>query len=174
MVQGWLVLLALTLIAGLVMVTRAGRPAIGRVTPGAAASSPQAPATSPSAPDALPAADGSTGTVALPALPIPPEAPGTDATIVAARPFRWGAAPAIDRARAMECLTAAIYYEAGGESIDGQRAVAQVVLNRVRHPAFPSSVCGVVYQGVERRHCQFSFVCDGALSRAPATAGWAR
>jgi hypothetical protein len=64
--------------------------------------------------------------------------------------------------------------QAGGESIDGQRAVAQVVLNRARHSAFPASVCGVVYQGVEQAHCQFSFVCDGALSRTPAVAGWAR
>ncbi|KTW15210.1 cell wall hydrolase, partial [Sphingomonas sanguinis] len=53
-------------------------------------------------------------------------------------------------------------------------AVAQVVLNRVRHPAFPATVCGVVYQGVERAHCQFSFVCDGALSRPPAISGWSR
>ncbi|GAA3261575.1 hypothetical protein GCM10020258_24970 [Sphingomonas yabuuchiae] len=74
----------------------------------------------------------------------------------------------------MQCLTAAIYYEAGGESIDGQRAVAQVVLNRARHPAFPATVCGVVYQGIERAHCQFSFACDGALSRTPAIAGWSR
>ena len=54
------------------------------------------------------------------------------------------------------------------ESADGQRAVAQVVLNRVRHPAFPASVCGVVYQGSTRATgCQFTFTCDGSLA-APA------
>src|SRR5438046_3094430 len=51
------------------------------------------------------------------------------------------------RDRAVECLAQAVYYEAATESPEGQRAVAQVVLNRMRHPGFPSSVCGVVYQG---------------------------
>ena len=79
----------------------------------------------------------------------------------------------IDRARALECLTAAIYYEAASESDDGQRAVAQVVLNRVRHPAFPASVCGVVYQN--RHHymgCQFSFACEGKSLRITDDASW--
>lgn len=68
-----------------------------------------------------------------------------------------------------------IYYEAGSESAAGQRAVAQVVLNRMRHPAFPSSVCGVVYSGSLRATgCQFTFTCDGSLGRPPSTAGWAR
>lgn len=54
-------------------------------------------------------------------------------------------------------------------------AVAQVVLNRVRHPAFPNSVCGVIYQGAERGSgCQFSFACDGALARRVSPVGWAR
>lgn len=75
---------------------------------------------------------------------------------------------------AIDCLTAAIYYEAAREGELGQRAVAQVVLNRVRHPAFPSSVCGVVYQGSERRTgCQFTFTCDGSLLRRPSARGWA-
>jgi len=78
-------------------------------------------------------------------------------------------------ARALECLTAAVYYEAASESEDGQRAVAQVVLNRVRHPAYPHSVCGVVYQGSAlRTGCQFSFTCDGSLARTPSPAGWTR
>jgi Cell Wall Hydrolase len=74
------------------------------------------------------------------------------------------------------CLTAAIYYEAANEPDDGQRAVAQVVLNRVRHPAYPNTVCGVVYQGTERNDtlCQFTFGCDGALARRPAAAQWMR
>ena len=76
---------------------------------------------------------------------------------------------------ALECLTAAIYYEARSESEDGQRAVAQVVLNRVRHPAFPKSVCGVVYQGSDRSTgCQFTFTCDGSLARMREPSAWSR
>src|SRR5687767_10604002 len=80
-----------------------------------------------------------------------------------------------DRTRALECLTAAVYYEAAIEPTEGQRAVAQVVLNRVRHPAYPRSVCGVVFQGSERTTgCQFTFTCDGSLRRTPSASGWAR
>lgn len=79
------------------------------------------------------------------------------------------------RAQATECLAEAVYYEAGSQDADGQRAVAQVVLNRVRHPAFPATVCGVVYQGSTRATgCQFTFTCDGSLSRRPDTGGWER
>ncbi|HEX5183433.1 MAG TPA: cell wall hydrolase [Allosphingosinicella sp.] len=93
----------------------------------------------------------------------------------AARPFREDFATPADQLRATECLTAAIYYEAAIEPIDGQRAVAQVVLNRVRHPAFPKSVCGVVFQGSDRSTgCQFTFTCDGALNRTPVAALWER
>ncbi|MBN8501717.1 MAG: cell wall hydrolase [Sphingomonadales bacterium] len=81
----------------------------------------------------------------------------------------------IDRTRALDCLTAAIYYEAASEPDQGQRAVAQVVLNRVAHPAYPNTVCGVVYQGSERvTGCQFSFTCDGALARRPSAFFWDR
>lgn len=74
---------------------------------------------------------------------------------------------------ALRCLTQAVYYEAATEPLEGRRAVAQVVLNRVRHPAYPKSVCGVVYQGSERRTgCQFSFTCDGSLLRAPMAGPW--
>lgn len=79
-----------------------------------------------------------------------------------------------DRWRALQCLTAAIYYEAASEPDAGQRAVAQVVLNRVAHPAWPNTVCGVVYQGSERPSCQFSFACDGSLARKPMKAFWDR
>ena len=80
-----------------------------------------------------------------------------------------------DQFRSLDCLTSAIYYEAASESEDGQRAVAQVVLNRVAHPTYPNSVCGVVYQGSERTTgCQFSFTCDGSLARRPSIAAWAR
>lgn len=75
--------------------------------------------------------------------------------------------------RAIECLTQAVYYEAATEGADGQRAVAQIVLNRMRHPAYPASVCGVVYQGSERTTgCQFTFTCDGSLAKAPLQSLW--
>lgn len=81
----------------------------------------------------------------------------------------------VDRSRALQCLTAAIYYEAASEADAGQRAVAQVVLNRVAHPSYPNTVCGVVYQGSERpTGCQFSFTCDGALARRPQRLFWDR
>ncbi|MGA0605331.1 cell wall hydrolase [Phenylobacterium sp. VNQ135] len=78
-----------------------------------------------------------------------------------------------DRKRALQCLTEAVYYEAAREPGVGQEAVAQVVLNRVRHPAYPKSVCGVVYQGSARATgCQFTFTCDGSLRWAPEPALW--
>jgi len=75
--------------------------------------------------------------------------------------------------RALTCLTQAVYYESGFEPIEGRRAVAQVILNRMRHPAFPKSVCGVVYQRNSTPVCQFSFVCDGSLARPAAAGAWA-
>jgi hypothetical protein len=111
------------------------------------------------------------------ALAINEATPLSTAPIEAALPFKLKADPsfALSRSTASDCLTAAIYYEAGNEAERGQRAVAQVILNRVRHPAYPDSVCGVVYQGSERQTgCQFSFTCDGSLSRKASQAGWAR
>jgi spore germination cell wall hydrolase CwlJ-like protein len=79
------------------------------------------------------------------------------------------------RVQALDCLASAVYYEAGNQDEDGERAVAQVVLNRVRHPAFPNSVCGVVYEGSTRpTGCQFTFTCDGSLAREPDADGWRR
>lgn len=93
----------------------------------------------------------------------------------AAAPFVLARGNAVDRERATVCLASAIYYEAATEPIDGQRAVAQVVLNRLRDPAFPKTVCGVVYQGSERTTgCQFTFTCDGSLARAPVALYWNR
>lgn len=87
----------------------------------------------------------------------------------------FAAGTGLDRTRALDCLATAIYYEAASESIGGQRAVAQVVLNRVAHPTYPNTVCGVVYQGSERKTgCQFSFTCDGSLRRVPSAAAMAR
>jgi spore germination cell wall hydrolase CwlJ-like protein len=122
--------------------------------------------------DEAAAATGTTGTIALPDTPVPEDAV-IDGSIQPAAPFRL-AGTDIDRARALQCLTTAIYYEAASEPDDGQRAVAQVVLNRVRHPAFPATVCGVVFQGSEKRGCQFSFACDGAMARVPSRTAWAR
>jgi len=93
----------------------------------------------------------------------------------AAIPFSMANASAADRARSLDCLTAAIYYESATEPLDGQRAVAQVILNRVRHPAYPNTVCGVVFEGAQRRTgCQFSFTCDGSLRRQPMPTYWGR
>jgi Cell Wall Hydrolase len=79
----------------------------------------------------------------------------------------------LDRSRAIHCLSLAVYYEANSETLRGQHAVAQVVLNRVRHPAWPHTVCGVVFQGSERSTgCQFTFTCDGALGRPPSNKAW--
>ena len=92
---------------------------------------------------------------------------------VAARPFIY-AGNRDGRARARDCLAAAMLYEAGGDS-RGQQAVGQVVINRARHPAFPKSICGVVFQGSERTTgCQFTFTCDGALNRRYSDAAWGR
>jgi hypothetical protein len=98
--------------------------------------------------------------------------PFSTSPISASRPFDLSGSDPLDRRRALLCMTQAIYYEAGFEPLEGRRAVAQVVLNRMRHPAFPKSICGVVYQGARAPVCQFSFVCDGSLYRRPALGAW--
>jgi hypothetical protein len=97
--------------------------------------------------------------------------PFASGALHSARPFELSGDDT-DQRRALLCLTQAVYYEAGFEPVDGRRAVAQVVLNRMRHPAFPKSICGVVYQGAGSGVCQFTFVCDGALYHAPARKAW--
>ena len=120
----------------------------------------------------------------VPTLGIGSEAAETAQEINALRPFYKGDIPAArpfilqgsvgDAERAQRCLAQAVYYEAAREPLEGQRAVAQVVLNRLRHPAYPKSVCGVVYQGSARvTGCQFTFTCDGALRYAPEPGLWA-
>lgn len=90
-----------------------------------------------------------------------------------ARPFVFRGSDE-DRVQALRCLSTAVLYEAG-DDIVGEAAVAQVVLNRVRHAAFPATICGVVYQGSQRRTgCQFTFTCDGALQRRMSDAAWTR
>ena len=117
---------------------------------------------------------GATGTVDLPDTPIPAGAlTEGDGSVQAAQPFVLRGTR-LDQSRALLCLTTAIYYEAASEPDDGQAAVAQVILNRARQTTFPNTVCGVVYQGSEKRGCQFSFACDGALARVPMKAAWDR
>jgi spore germination cell wall hydrolase CwlJ-like protein len=134
------------------------------------------PATGPGAHAAPPAP---------PPLILQPVAPQQALQVNATIPLAGGPNPAAAafafkgsetaRTQALNCLASAAYYEAGNQDIDGERAVAQVVLNRVRHPAFPNSVCGVVYQGSTRpTGCQFTFTCDGSLSREPDADGWRR
>lgn len=100
-------------------------------------------------------------------------APFAEGRLGASRPFVFQGSED-DRSRALQCLAAAVLYEAGDDTV-GQAAVAQVVLNRVRHPAFPATVCGVVYQGSQRATgCQFTFTCDGSLRRQMPEAAWRR
>jgi spore germination cell wall hydrolase CwlJ-like protein len=112
------------------------------------------------------------------ALPAPPDMATLRQQIYTGPPatrYVFRGRTALDTTRAHYCLTAALYYEAASESDDGMRGVAQVVLNRVRHPSFPGSVCGVVFQGSQRAGvCQFTFACDGAMARAPSRTNWAR
>ncbi len=75
----------------------------------------------------------------------------------------------------LTCLAKAVYFEARSESELGQLAVAKVILNRVKNPDFPKTICGVVYQGSEHRNsCQFSFACDGMANRVRSPEAWAR
>jgi spore germination cell wall hydrolase CwlJ-like protein len=99
--------------------------------------------------------------------------PFVDGPISPARKFVY-AGSHDDRERALTCLASAAWYEAGDDKI-GEQAVAQVVLNRARHPAFPRTICGVVFEGAKRRTgCQFTFTCDGSLRREPSPEAWQR
>lgn len=74
----------------------------------------------------------------------------------------------------LKCLATAIYFEARSEPEKGQIAVAQVILNRLKNPAYPNTVCGVVYQNKNKRNrCQFSFACDGIKDRITEKGAWA-
>ncbi len=93
--------------------------------------------------------------------------------VVAARPFVFTGPPDA-RARALDCLAAVAWYEAG-DNAAMEKSVVQVVLNRARHPAFRASICATVFQGSERlTGCQFTFACDGSLRRMPSGAAWER
>ena len=79
------------------------------------------------------------------------------------------------RAKAEKCLANAVYFEARGESVRGQIAVAQVVMNRVFSPFYPNDVCGVVYQNAHRHlACQFTFACDGIPDIVTEPDAWER
>jgi spore germination cell wall hydrolase CwlJ-like protein len=156
---------------------------------------------SPAAPSPMATSSTASPQAALPArgvAPSPPEALSAPAQIFAplssqqaelinesvpfsatpnpaAQPFRFDAGDSEDRAQAVTCLTAAVYYEAASQSDEGQAAVAQVVLNRVRNPLFPKTICGVVFQGSTLpTGCQFTFTCDGSLRRRPSLSAWLR
>lgn len=83
---------------------------------------------------------------------------------ISAEDHAWAATPlpaGVFSPDEQKCLTSGIYFEARGESVKGQAAVAQVILNRVRNPTYPKSICGVVYQNKDwYNRCQFSFTCD--------------
>jgi spore germination cell wall hydrolase CwlJ-like protein len=112
------------------------------------------------------------GATGLDAMKLNAATPNASQYLRVAAPFVFKPATAEDRRRALRCLTQGIYYEAALEPTEGQEAVAQVILNRVRDPNYANSVCGVVFEGAERTTgCQFSFTCDGALAQAPV--GWA-
>jgi spore germination cell wall hydrolase CwlJ-like protein len=81
--------------------------------------------------------------------------------------------PSVFSAKEQTCLANAIYFEARSESLRGQAAVAQVVLNRVRNPTYPDTICGVVYQNQNlKNRCQFSFACDGKKDRIASPASY--
>ncbi|WP_454848373.1 cell wall hydrolase [Rhizobium binxianense] len=92
------------------------------------------------------------------------------------RDHAWAASvlpPSVFSAREQQCLASGIYFEARGELVKGQAAVAQVILNRVRNPAYPKTICGVVYQNEDwRNRCQFSFACDNIKDRVNSQYHW--
>ncbi|WP_174300553.1 cell wall hydrolase [Caulobacter sp. S45] len=102
-----------------------------------------------------------------------PDLPSRWSATDPAAPLARGATSQTDeRPRELNCLAQAVYYEAANQPLEGRQAVAQVVLNRLHHPSYPKSVCGVVYQGAPRRGCQFTFACDGSMARTPAPRNW--
>jgi len=120
------------------------------------------------------APSGEGQTAAAPTLPTVPPTTAAEAPAVAiATPAATPTVVAPDPAE-LDCLTAAVYYEARGEAADGQAAVAQVVLNRVGQARFAKTVCGVVYQGAKTHACQFSFACHGRPSHVREAAAWTR
>jgi hypothetical protein len=115
------------------------------------------------------------GATGLDAMKLNAATPNASGYLRVAAPFVFKPATAEDHRRALRCLTQGVYYEAALEPTEGQEAVAQVILNRVRDPNYANSICGVVFEGAERTTgCQFSFTCDGALAQAPVAWAWNR
>lgn len=116
-------------------------------------------------PPAVPEQQASTELAALPAPADAIQAADQQTIQNKAQPARPRFAGLISRDnefREMRCLAEAVYFEARSEPEEGQAAVAQVVLNRVNHPNYPGTVCGVVYQNRHRfLGCQFTFACEG-------------
>ena len=107
----------------------------------------------------------------LKAIIVPPKGP-----ILGKGDHKW-AANALPKGSTSKpqhrCLASGIYFEARGESVRGQQAVAQVILNRVKNPTYPNTICGVVYQNKNwRNRCQFSFACDGHRDRVNSKKHW--
>ena len=171
-------LASLLFAAALALPARSVRHALGAKGAGAVSSNgPTAlPTGLPAVPAELPAAPENVDSqklraVAADALTLNAADPFATTKPEPARPFQFGGGVE-DRARAIQCLALGAMAEAGG-SDPGQRAVIQVILNRVRHPAFAKTVCGVVFQGSARGSgCQFTFTCDGALARQYSAAAW--
>ncbi|HYC04111.1 MAG TPA: cell wall hydrolase [Azospirillaceae bacterium] len=105
---------------------------------------------------------GACATRPPPAPPPPPPAPPPGPSLAE-----------LKRQEDLKCLAETVYFEARGETEKGRQAVAWVVLNRVGHPKFPDSVCGVVRQGGEKPPCQFSWYCDGKPEVAKEQSAWA-
>jgi spore germination cell wall hydrolase CwlJ-like protein len=72
------------------------------------------------------------------------------------------------------CLSEVLYYEARGEGVKGQKAVAEVVFHRMRTGNYGHSICAVVYEGANRPGCQFSFACNGEMKQAKSPRAWLR
>ena len=140
--------------------------ALGSTTPAAADSTPIEVAARP---------EQSLGSAQEPAEE-PHAQPTPNASRLPRTPARQSYATLIGRDDAgaeKRCLAEAIYFEARGESEEGQAAVAQVVLNRVSSGLYPASICGVVYQNRQRRNaCQFSFACDGRSLHVTEPEAW--
>jgi spore germination cell wall hydrolase CwlJ-like protein len=83
--------------------------------------------------------------------------------------------PAATGGKSLTCLSEALYFEARGETVKGQFAVAEVIMNRVASSRYPDSVCGVINQGTGRKFaCQFTYTCDGLSEKINEKAVYAR
>lgn len=158
----------------------AAKPAAEAVKPAAEAAKPELalayaaePARTPGDPKS-PALDAIGEATRAPVAVAPKPKEMTAALREARRTGKYLIPPEVTASRERECLANAIYFEARGESRKGQIAVAQVVLNRVRSPDYPDTICNVVYQNSHKKGCQFSFACDGIPDRIRDKKAWAR